>query len=759
MRVTLPTFVVLLAALLVKLTAADEAPDATAWRSLPLVRDGKIDPAWTHLWGGGFVVTNEGAVRTACTDEGMGLLLYTKEKIGNCQIRVVFRAQDSKSNSGVYVRIDDDVLKHRDDPLPRRERNVNGILTPESLKRLQESSETEKESWYPVHHGYEIQICESGDDHHRTGAIYSLTMGQSVPVKDPNAWRTMMITLLGNTITVDVDGMRVTTFTPDSMHFRERKNWYEPKREPQRPNVGYIGLQNHDPGDVVDFKEVSVRALTDAQVQRNGPLPVEDYEFTGTVVNPEGKPVADATIEGAYASFQAASLNFTAKTDGNGKFTVRRQVQPAMVHVQSKDKTLGAIVRVEHDEQSKTFELKSTTSAVGILLDSEGAAMPEAKVDYGFRVYQGDENSPFTKKFGGAVKTDADGRYKLLALVPGVEYRATVQQGRLGLHVASITPQSSARVDLGKTRLPKPEHVPSVSGLSSARKALEDHIASAFQNTKPLPDRLETAKAEGRREYLRLAIYVADPNSKAAQWLYSRIRGSGKDDKVATEIRSARNDYQHMWVDAALEQELRTLTRTNAASAWKAPCVLLLDTEGKYLDHLSLSTNREGSYSSEPLRDLLVRHQLPRRDAEQLLKAALEQAARENKRVFIHETASWCGPCRMLSRFIDGHREIFDANYVWVKNDRERQESGEAVMKRLRSGPVRSIPWVAILDAREKVLGATGKYDEEKYEDGNYGFPTEPDEIDHFLNLLKSTGPRMSEEGLQTLRTDLSERT
>ena len=39
------------------------------------------------------------------------------------------------------------------------------------------------------------------------------------------------------------------------------REWYEPRREPKRPAAGYIGLQTHDPGDVVDFKEVSVRPL------------------------------------------------------------------------------------------------------------------------------------------------------------------------------------------------------------------------------------------------------------------------------------------------------------------------------------------------------------------------------------------------------------------------------------------------------------------------------------------------------------------
>jgi hypothetical protein len=34
--------------------------------------------------------------------------------------------------------------------------------------------------------------------------------------------------------------------------------WYEPVRGP-RPDVGYIGLQNHDARSVVYFREVSVK--------------------------------------------------------------------------------------------------------------------------------------------------------------------------------------------------------------------------------------------------------------------------------------------------------------------------------------------------------------------------------------------------------------------------------------------------------------------------------------------------------------------
>jgi hypothetical protein len=248
----------------VAVCSALSPPGGAEWRELPLIQDGEIHPDWTHLWGGNFAVLEEGAVRTVCTDQGMGVLLYTKERFGNCQIRVVFRCRDQKSNAGVFVRMDDGVLEHRDDPLPLREREENGRLTSESVERLQQSSEAEREAWYPVHHGYEVQISDAGDPYHRTGAVYSLAPADPIDANPAGAWRTMLITLDGNRILVEVDDQRVSTFDPDSPEVPDRKHWSEPKREHERPISGYIGLQNHDPGDVVDFREISVRPLSSA---------------------------------------------------------------------------------------------------------------------------------------------------------------------------------------------------------------------------------------------------------------------------------------------------------------------------------------------------------------------------------------------------------------------------------------------------------------------------------------------------------------
>ncbi len=237
-----------------------EAQAEQPWRALPLIDQGKVDESWSHIGWGGFAVDGD-AIRTESDPRGLGLLVYTKERLGNCQIRVVYRTKDASSNSGVYVRVADGILDQVDKPGAEFERDKDGKASPESEQKMQESASNEEGPWYAVHHGYEIQIVDGGGPMSRTGSIYSLAPSSAISAKRPDEWKTMIITLDGSQIFVDVDGQRVTTFDSENPDLPPPKQWHEPKRAPERPEAGYLGLQTHDPGDVVWFKEVSVRAL------------------------------------------------------------------------------------------------------------------------------------------------------------------------------------------------------------------------------------------------------------------------------------------------------------------------------------------------------------------------------------------------------------------------------------------------------------------------------------------------------------------
>lgn len=184
--------------------------DMDGWRFLPK------EPGQT-----GFAVKN-GLLETG---GGKGMLWYTREKIGNAQIRVVFKMSNDKGNSGVFIRIPFE---------PKSEGDA-------------------------IHKGIEVQIDNRDDDWHCTGVLYSMTKAKARPQKPAGEWNTMDITMDGARTIVHVNGVLVTDYDGKSA-VPERTKPYEPERGP-RPATGYIGLQNHDPSAVISFKEISVAPL------------------------------------------------------------------------------------------------------------------------------------------------------------------------------------------------------------------------------------------------------------------------------------------------------------------------------------------------------------------------------------------------------------------------------------------------------------------------------------------------------------------
>ena len=183
--------------------------------------NGKDANGWKMTGPGEFAV-EDGMLKTV---GGMGLFYFTKEKFGNCVVRVVFKAATDHANSGVVIRL----------------------------------PEPPSDPWYGVHNGYEVQIDAGGDEWHSTGAIYSLSKVSSRQQKPKGEWNTMEVEIKGKTTKISVNGVLVNTYQ-DGQPVPERKQWYEPVRGP-RADVGYIGLQNHDRNSTVYFKEISVRPL------------------------------------------------------------------------------------------------------------------------------------------------------------------------------------------------------------------------------------------------------------------------------------------------------------------------------------------------------------------------------------------------------------------------------------------------------------------------------------------------------------------
>lgn len=147
-------------------------------------------------------------------------LWYTRRKIGNATLRIVYKVSAPEANSGIFTRIPIEP-KSEDDAINR---------------------------------GIEVQIQESGDDFHCTGVLYSMTKARARPYKPVGEWNTLEIQLRGLRTIVRLNGVVVTDY--DGVSPVPPKNGkYEPDRGP-RPEQGYIAVQHHGGAATVWFKEI-----------------------------------------------------------------------------------------------------------------------------------------------------------------------------------------------------------------------------------------------------------------------------------------------------------------------------------------------------------------------------------------------------------------------------------------------------------------------------------------------------------------------
>jgi hypothetical protein len=164
--------------------------------------NGKNLDGWKHV-GPGALVVEDGMMKT---EGGMGLLWYSREKVGPATLCVVFKLTGKESDSGVSIRI----------------------------------PEKPTEPWMPVNRGYEVEIGEWPDDYSCTGVLYTFTKALARPIRPLSEWNTMEITMDGPHIVVSLNGVRVTDFTEGQPVPAKHAGSIDPDRGP-RPDSGYIG--------------------------------------------------------------------------------------------------------------------------------------------------------------------------------------------------------------------------------------------------------------------------------------------------------------------------------------------------------------------------------------------------------------------------------------------------------------------------------------------------------------------------------------
>jgi len=209
-------------------------------------------------------------------------------------------------------------------------------------------------------------------------------------------------------------------------------------------------------------------------------------------------------------------------------------------------------------------------------------------------------------------------------------------------------------------------------------------------------------------------------------------------------------EYELVLIDQGKNHDLM-LEYGGADRQYSFPHLTVLDSTGAVLTNQETGSLEKGpQHDPKLVADFLHKWMPEKQDAEQLLANALATAGNEKKAVLVRVGSPYCGWCTILSQFMQDHQGVFATDYVDLKIDTMRMVNGEQVASRLEPQGAGGIPWMVILDPSGKTLATSiGP-------GGNIGYPYQPEEIEHFVTMLKATKNRLTDAEMESIVADLN---
>lgn len=316
---------------------------------------------------------------------------------------------------------------------------------------------------------------------------------------------------------------------------------------------------------------------------------------------------------------------------------------------------------------------------------------------------------------------------------------------------------------------PAPRADPSAPGQPTAPRP----VPSAAPEAQPKPVREDIYdEAADARQQIAAAVAKAKKNNRRVLlqwggnwcgWCHLLHKTMSTDRNLKRELMY---EYDVVLVDAGRNGKNKDLAEHYGAKIDGYPFLTILDADGKPVTHqgtepLELKgpdgrslTGSEAGHDAAKVLEFLKAHEAPRVEAVAVFKQGVEEARTSGKLVFLHFGAPWCGWCHRLEDWMarEDIAPLLAKDFVDVKIDQDRMPGGKDLFARYNPKPG-GIPWTAFIDPEtgKAVITSDGPK-------GNIGFPAAPEEIAHFVEMLKKSARKLTPADITAIETSLAKK-
>jgi thioredoxin-related protein len=299
------------------------------------------------------------------------------------------------------------------------------------------------------------------------------------------------------------------------------------------------------------------------------------------------------------------------------------------------------------------------------------------------------------------------------------------------------------------TRIPRPIIaaiyllIATVANAQEAKDVATKPARPAIYDTKAdAKEQLKVATALARRDARRVLVMFGFNGCGWCHKLHGLFASDQEiHDLLAEEYVLAMVDIEAPNADSLLRESKAALSPEEAKKVVGFPFLTVFDGNGKVVTAQRTEPLEVGDHHDPAkVKAFLARWTAPKAVASKVFEEGLARASSEDKLVFLHFGAPSCGWCHKLDSFLarEDMAPIISREYVDVKLDLSRMTGAEEILKRYASDRSGGIPWFVFLDPKGNAIVTS---DGPK---GNIGYPAAPEEIDHFVTMLKKAARKLS---------------